>query len=317
MKKTLFFAITLPIALAMASCGSSTPKENNTDKPKDQQPPTEVVETAQTDAPEAQPEAEPEAKEPVFPWDFPEGTKNEGLAEGQTILSIQSFYPNALKEKANPANETYIFYNAVLSSVGDTKSIVRYFGEDIEMPNAVIIPIPADQQAKKGDIVLTWWQSGSGMQRAIVKDDSNPSAPKVDYLDLSYKDDGSGFAQEHANEQLKPNSFVVLKDGEWQPGAQIVVSGDGSFDVGTLISCTDDKVLLKCFAGKIRVFKKSACKVIPLQQQLKPGDEVMSIFAGSLKTGYKVKKVDEKIGRVWVEGSFGDDIVNILEVYKL
>lgn len=317
MKKTLFFAITLPIALAMASCGSSTPKENNTDKPKDQQPPTEVVETAQTDAPEAQPEAEPEAKEPVFPWDFPEGTKNEGLAEGQTILSIQSFYPNALKEKANPANETYIFYNAVLSSVGDTKSIVRYFGEDIEMPNAVIIPIPADQQAKKGDIVLTWWQSGSGMQRAIVKDDSNPSAPKVDYLDLSYKDDGTGFSNEHANEQLKPNSFVVLKDGEWQPGAQVVVSGDGSFDVGTLISSTDDKVLLKCFAGKIRVFKKSACKVIPLQQHLKPGDEVMSIFAGSLKTGYKVKKVDEKIGRVWVEGSFGDDIVNILEVYKL
>ncbi|MBQ5958622.1 MAG: hypothetical protein IJL44_05485 [Bacteroidales bacterium] len=317
MKKTLIFAIAIPLAMAMAGCGSSTPKENNKDKTHDQQPQTEVVETQQEVVQEAAQEAEPEVKEPGFPWDFPEGNKNEGLADGQTILSIQSFYPNALKEKENPANETYIFYNAVLTSVGDTKSTVRYFGEDIEMPNALIIPIPAEQQAKKGDIVLTWWQTGSGMQRAIVKDASNPSAPKVDYLDLSYKEDGKGFANEHADEQLKPNSFVVLKDGEWQPGAQVVVSGDGSFDVGTLISCTDDKVLLKCFAGKIRVFKRSACKLIPLKQNLKPGDEVMSIFAGSLKTGYKVKKVDEKIGRVWVEGSFGDDIVNILEVYKL
>ena len=325
MKKTLLLAIALPMAVVMASCGSSTPKENNAKKTKDQETKTEVVEVQEivkqevqdAVAEEATEEVAEEVKEPGFPWDFPEGTKNPGLAEDQTVLSIQSFYPNALKEKANPANETYIFYNAVLTSVGDTKSTVRYFGEDIEMPNAVIIPIPADQQAKKGDIVLTWWQTGSGMQRAIVKDASNPAAPKVDYLDLSYKEDGTGFANEHANEQLKPNTFVVLKDGEWQPGAQVVVSGDGSFDVGTLISCTDDKVLLKCFAGKIRVFKKSACKVIPLDQRLKAGDEVMSIFAGSLKTGYKVKKVDEKIGRVWVEGGFGDDIVNILEVYKL
>lgn len=317
MKKTLLLAIAIPMAMVMASCGSSTPKDNNTEKAKEQQPKTEVTETSQVVEQEAEPVVEPEVKEPGFPWDYPEGTKNPGLAEDQTVLSIQSFYPNALKEKDNPANETYIFYNAVLTSVGDPHSTVRYFGEDIEMPNAVIIPIPADQQAKKGDIVLTWWQTGSGMQRAIVKDASNPAAPKVDYLDLSYKEDGTGFANEHANEQLKPNSFVVLKDGEWQPGAQVVVSGDGSFDVGTLISCTDDKALLKCFAGKIRVYKKSACKVIPLNQNLKPGDEVMSIFAGSMKTGYKVKKVDEKIGRVWVEGGFGDNIVNILEVYKL
>lgn len=303
MKKTFILAIALPLAFALTNCGGSS-KDNKKDNNENQQPETEVVET------------EPEVKEPAFPWDFPEGIQNEGLAEGQQVLSIHTFYPKALQEKENPANETFIFYNATLSEIGDLKSTVKSFGEGIEMPNALIIPLPEGQMAKKGDIVLTWWQSGSGMERAIVTDASDPASPKVDYLDLSYKDDGTGFANEHANEQLKPNTFVVLNDGQWQPGAQIVVTGDGSYEVGTLISCSDDKVLLKCFAGKIKVFKKADCIVVPLHQNLKPGDEVMAIFTSSLKDGYKVKKVDEKIGRVWVEGGFGDAIVNILEVYK-
>ena len=303
MKKSIILAIALPLAFALTNCGGSS-KDNKKDNNENQQPETEVVET------------EPEMKEPAFPWDFPEGIQNEGLAEGQNVLSIHSFYPNALKEKENPANETYIFYNATLSEVGETKSKVHYFGDDIEMPNSLIIPLPTDQNVQKGDIILTWWQSGSGMERAIVTDASDPTAPKVDYLDLSYKDDGTGFANEHADEQLKPNTFVVLQDGAWQPGAQIIVTGDGSNEVGTLISCSDDKALLKCFAGKIKVFNRADCTVVPLHQNLKPGDEVMAIFTSSMKDGYKVKKVDEKIGRVWVEGPFGDAIVNILEVYK-
>ena len=306
MKKSLFFAIVLPLALAVASCGNPTPKENQNTPTQAQEP--EVVEVVE--------EPQQEVQEPGFPWDFPEGNTNEGLAEGQSALSIHTFYPSKLVESDDPANETYIFYSTTVKSVGETTSMVSDFGSSVEMPNALIIPLPAGQQAQKGDIILTWWQSGSGMERAIVTDASKPDAPKVDYLDLSYKDDGTGFANEHADEQIKPNTFSVLKDGEWQPGAQIVVTGDGSYEAGVLISCTDDKVLLKGFAGKIAVFKKSACKVVPLKQNLKVGDEVYAIFTSSYKAGYKIKKIDEKIGRVWVEGPFGDDIVNILEVYK-
>ncbi|MBR4147153.1 MAG: hypothetical protein IKU00_04585 [Bacteroidales bacterium] len=304
MKKNLLLAIAIPFALTMVGCGNATPKENKNDNTEVQQPETEVVEVQE------------EVKEPVFPWDFPEGIKNEDLEEDQSALSIHTFYPKKLQESDNPANETYIFYNTTVKSVGETTSMVSDFGSEVEMPNALIIPLPGGQKAKKGDILLTWWQSGSGMERAIVTDASNPESPKVDYLDLSYKDDGTGFAQDHANEQIKPNTFTVLKDGEWQPGAQIVVTGDGSYEAGVLINCTDDKVLLKGFAGKIKVFKRSACKVVPLKQNLKAGDEVMAIFTSSYKTGYKIKKVDEKVGRVWVEGPYGDNIVNILEVYK-
>lgn len=309
MKKSILFVTVLTMAFALASCGGSNkPKENKEESNQEQpteQPTDQVVE-----------ETAPEPEVKGFPWDFPEGNANEGLAEDQSALSIHTFYPNKLKESDDPANETYIFYNTTVKSVGETTSIVKDFGSDVEMPNALIIPLPGGQKAQKGDIILTWWQSGSGMERAIVKDASNPESPKVDYLDLSYKDDGSGFAQDHANEQIKPNTFTVLKDGEWQPGAQIVVTGDGSYEAGVLVNCTDDKVLLKGFAGKIKVFKRSACKVVPLKQNLKVGDEVYAIFTSSYKPGYKIKKIDEKVGRVWVEGPFGDNIVNILEVYK-
>lgn len=306
-------AMALPMALVMASCGNSTPKENKTEK-QEKQETTEVTPAQQPEAEVV--EVQPEEKEPSFPWDYPEGVKNEGLAEGQQILSIHSFYPNKLKESKDPANETYIFYNAKLQSVGDTQSPVKYFGEDIEMPNSLIIPIPMEQTAQKGDIVLTWWQTGSGMQRALVTNASDPSSPIVDYLDLGYQDDGEGFANKHADEQIKPNTFVVLQDGAWQPGAQIVVTGDGSYTAGQLISFTDDKALLKTFGGKIQVFKKADCKVVPLNQNLKAGDAVRAIFTSSYKDGYTVKKVNPKIGRVWVEGGYGDKIVSILEVYK-
>ncbi|WP_232227259.1 hypothetical protein [Hoylesella shahii] len=51
-------------------------------------------------------------------------------------------------------------------------------------------------------------------------DDTKQLTPKVCYLDLDYRTDGRGFANNHANEELKPNSFKVLKNGEWTSGAR-------------------------------------------------------------------------------------------------
>lgn len=252
-----------------------------------------------------------------FPWDFPEGNKNPQLTEGQAVLSIHSFYPTKLKESKKPADETYIFYNASLKTIGDTKSLVAGVFEEVEMPNALIIPLPQGQTVKKGDIVLTWWQSGSGMERAIVTDASNPASPKVCYLDMNYKDDGTGFANQHANEQLKPNTFTKLNDGEWQPGADVMVTADGSYKIYTLINMTDDKLLVDGWAGKISVVRRADCQLVPLSQDFKVGDEVMANFAGHFSTGYTVTKVDKKIGRVWLKDSYGETkAYSILEVLK-
>ncbi|MBO7653225.1 MAG: hypothetical protein J6S84_11020 [Bacteroidales bacterium] len=306
MRKNILFAAVL--SLAMAGCGGVTTHSINLQENNENN--TEASEEEKTDLEKAI-----EASD--FPWYFPEEAKNEGLAEGQAVLSIHSFYPSKLKESNDPSEETYIFYNATLKSIGEKSSVVTSMGQDIEMPNALIIPIPQGQTAKKGDIVLTWWQSGSGMERAIVTDDSNPSSPKVCYLDMDWKDDGKGFANEHNNEQLRPNTFVVLKDGAMQPGAQIVVTGDGSYKIYTLINPTDKYLLVSGFAGKITSLYTDACKIVPLNQDIKVGDEVMGNFVGGFKTGYKVTKIDKKIGRVWTTDPYGGtEILSILDVYK-
>ncbi|MBO7133450.1 MAG: hypothetical protein J6W06_04760 [Bacteroidales bacterium] len=303
MKKNYLLAFVLPLALAFTSCGGSF--QNGT------------IENVAEATEEEKTEVDKEIEASDFPWYFPDWAKNDGLAEGQTVLSIHSFYPDKLKESNDPANETYIFYNASLKSIGEKTSVVTSMGQDIEMPNALIIPIPQGQTAKKGDIVLTWWQSGSGMERAIVTDDSNPSSPKVCYLDMDWTDDGKGFANEHANEQLKPNTFTVLKNNEWQPGAQVTLYSDGSYQIFTLINAADKYLLLSGWAGKIIVYKKEYCKLVPLEQEINVGDEVMANFVGSYRTGYKVTKVDKEIGRVWTTDSYGETkIFSILDVYK-
>lgn len=306
MKKNYLFAIALLFLLSMAGCGVKS--HGNMQENNEAEEATE--ETAKSDL-----EKEIEASD--FPWYFPEQAKNDGLVEGQAVLSIHTFYPKNLEESSDPAEETYIFYDATLKSIGDTTSILKDSFDEVEMPNALIIPLPQGQTAKKGDILLTWWQSGSGMQRAIVTDDSNPSSPKVCYLDLDWTDDGKGFANDHANEQLKPNTFSVLKNNEWQPGAQIVVTSNGSYEIYTLVNTADKYLLVTGFAGKIKVFSKEDCEVVSLEQDIKVGDEVMANFVGRYQTGYKVTKIDKNIGRVWATDPYGEtNIFSILDVYK-
>ena len=308
MRKNFLFVATMLFSMALLSgCNFSSGVNINNNDSQENQEATE----------EEKSEVEKAIEASDFPWYFPEEAKNEGLAEGQTVLSIHSFYPDKLKESNDPAEETYIFYNATLKSIGEKSSVVTSMGQDIEMPNALIIPLPQGQTAKKGDIVLTWWQSGSGMERAIVTDDSNPSSPKVCYLDMDWTDDGKGFANDHNNEQLRPNTFTVLKNNEWQPGAQVTVNADGSYKIFTLINAADKYLLLSGWAGKITVYKKEFCKVVPLNQDINVGDEVMANFVGSFKTGYKVTKIDKKIGRVWATDSYGETkIFSILDVLK-
>lgn len=296
MKKT-FYLCAAALAMATMSCGGVQTNNNQNNEGENQDQQTE--------------EADEFGNEESYPWVFPEGQKNGELKEGETVLSIHSFYPNKIKESDDPANETYIYYNATLKSVGEKKSMV----DNVEMPNSLIIPIPEGQTAKKGDIVLTWWQSGSGMQRAIVTDDSNPKQPKVCYLDMDWTEDGKGFANSHANEQLKPNSFVVLKDGEMTPGQPIYIEGD--YTKLILLSAHEKYTLCKGFAGKIGSYYSQYVKLVPLHQKLQPGDKIRADFVGTYNDGYTVEKVDETIGRVWAKDSFDKTkIFSILDVLK-
>lgn len=242
-----------------------------------------------------------------FPWDFPKSIDLE-FEPGQYYLGPHTFYPGAVKDKKDLTQETLIFYSDTYKEVTDGKV-------NGETPTSLCIPLPKGQEAKKGDVVLTWWQSGSGMEHALITDDSTPDAPKSVYLDLNYKGDGSGFAEKYID-QLKPNSFKVLTNGELEPGAPIAYFDDGKWKNGTCINTDGDKVLVLGFSDHIYSVKEDNVKVIPLIPEYKEGDMVSVVFVDSFSDGYTVKKIDTNIGRVWVEKNGREEIKSILEVSK-
>ena len=294
-KNFLSFAIVALAAGMMASCGN---KSANTEG-----------EAADSTA------VEEEKMAAMGTWEYPEGSAIENAEEISCVLYASS-WKRSIDENKDPAAGTHIFYRADLVKAGDPQSTIKSISDEYDIPNSLIIPIYKNPTAKKGDIVLTWWQSGSGMQRAIVTDASNPAEPKIDYLDLNFKGDGEGLAEKNADEQLKPNSFVVLKDGEWQPGQTIVITESTEQLLGTIINIADDKILYEGFAGRVKVAKKADCKLMPLNPGVKAGDEVKAEFVGKLRPGYTVKSVDAAKGRVAVERDGNVEYKSFLEVSK-
>lgn len=287
MKKSLI--LFAAAALTLASCGSKTDKAAEGGDSTNTEVEVAAAEDGYND----------------FPWDFPKSIEME-MENGQYYLAPCTFYPSAVRDKKDLTQTSLTFYNEKFTEITD--GMVNG-----KVPTSLCIPLPNGETAKKGDIVLTWWQSGSGMQRALVTDDSTPDSPKTVYLDLNYKGDGTGMAEKH-EDQLKPNTIKVLTNGKLEPGAQVAVSEDGKWKDGTCINVADDKVLVKGFSSRIFAAKKSDVKVIPLVPEYKAGDNVSVISVDSYKDGYTVKKVDLSIGRVWVEKNGREEIKNILEV---
>ncbi len=274
-----FFILT--IVLSGLFLFSVTSCNNSGNKTEDKKDSTKVAAVEKKDA------ALPAGK---TPWDFP--TVDIKANPGDYVLCPgYKMYQNKLKE-ADPKKETYIFYTSKMSKTGDVESEIEFtFDGKQMMPNSLLIPIPSGQTAKKGDVILTWWQTGSGMQRAIVTDDRNPAQPKVRYLDLDTK---SG----EAEYELKPNSFVKITD-PWQPGHFIAAKKGEDYAAVQIVRVAQDKVLTIGFAGKIQVFAKADCKPLPIVPNVKKGDKVWVPFVGSFNE-FEVTKVDKKIGKVYV-----------------
>lgn len=198
---------------------------------------------------------------------------------------------------------TMIWYAQKMSAPDKEMSEVEFMSDKKKVPNAYIVPIPSGQKVKNGDIVLTWWQSGSGMQRAIVVDDANPAEPVVRYLDLDYdnpakaKDGTTGIGQ--MDEKLKPNSFVKI-NAPFDVGTMVAIQDGADQKPAQVIRVAGDKVFVNGFAGKIAVVDKSRCTPFPLVSNAKAGEKVKAVWVNSLKEG-TVTKVDPKIGRVFIK----------------
>jgi len=261
-------------------------------------------ETTETDTLQAPADSLASALEAgMTPFDFPKVSIS--AQPGDFVLTPSyKMWQNKLASE-DPTNETYIFYNAKMSVVGEVESEIEFtFDGKQKMPNSIIIAIPQGQTAKKGDVVLTWWQTGSGMQRAIVVNDATPAEPVVRYLDLDYDnpsvDSESGKSIGQTDYKLAPNSFVVLTD-EWQAGNKIAAKSEtGDYETAQIIRIEGEKVLTIGFAGKMKVYAKADCVPMPIKPVVKKGAKVQVVGVSTYIAG-EVVKVDAAIGRVFVK----------------
>jgi hypothetical protein len=232
-----------------------------------------------------------------FPYYFPKAGTTAKKGE-KVFAPSYNWLVDAMQK--DPKEVTMIWYQQELVEPGEEMSEIKYINNETKkVPNAYIVPIPAGQTAKKGDILLASWSIS--MNRAIVTDAADPKAPTVRYLDIAYdnpaksSDGKTTIGQMEA--QLKPDTFLVIKN-ELEPGTSVAIGSEMKH--GQVIRIEGDKVFVSLFAGKTGVFPKSDVKAIPFKPNVKVGDKVKAVWVGSFKDG-TVSKVDENIGRVWVK----------------
>lgn len=301
MKKKLSL---LMFCAILSACGSAPTTDNNKPANKPAQntaaAPAKEAKLSEATPPSFQSSAADTGEPVKFPIaDFP---AVETPAKAGEYVLVPSY--NWLKDAAEKGIDTvtFIWYVQKMAAPDKANSEVQFMSERKKVPNAYIVPIAPGQKAKVGDVVLTWWQSGSGMKRAIVVDDKDPIAPIVRYLDIEYDNPAKGrdgvTLIGQMDEKIVPDSFVKVK--EWDPGTTVAIQDGANQTKGQVIRVAGDKVLVMLFAGKIGSYPKSACKPVPVVPEVKEGDRVSAPFVGKFKDGV-VTKVDAKIGRVFLK----------------
>jgi hypothetical protein len=298
MKKN-WLIVAVCLALALGACKSDATNQSGAAGAggNTQPTPAATAGTAQTEAPS------PSGPNTPVKFPFSDFPAVETTAKAGEYVLCPSF--NWIKDGSEKdiKDVTFIWYSQKLLAPDKEMSEVQFIGEKQKVPNAYIVPIPAGQRAKKGDIVLTWWQSGSGMNRAIVVDDADPTQPVVRYLDIEYdnpaksRDGKTTIGQ--MDEKLKPDSFVRLS-APFEPGTATAIQDGAELKHGIVIREAGDKVFVKMIVGKVGVFDKSKCQPVPVVPSVKAGDKVKAERYGRFAPA-TVARVDARIGRVFVK----------------
>lgn len=221
--------------------------------------------------------------------------------KGEFVLCpSRQFYESAVEKGVDKT--TFIYYAATMMEPGDQQSTLKNLaGRTFSLPNEMIISIPSGQKSKVGDILLTWWQNGSGMQRSIVVGGS-ATQPIVRYLDIKLDNPSDAGKKE---EKLKPDSFCVLKN-EWQIGTTVRAQDPKQPEVqlhGQLLAMDEDRVLIRNWTGKLSVHPRKLTQPLPIVPNLNPNDAVQVALFGSFKPA-TVRRVDKSIGRVFATYQF-------------
>ncbi|MGZ8843144.1 MAG: hypothetical protein ACXW18_05745 [Pyrinomonadaceae bacterium] len=275
--------ILIAVSLMFAGCSSTTPTTNTNSN-------VTAAATPAISKADATPTLDPNAPVKFVFADFPAASTTAKV--GDYVLCPSK---DKVIEMSQPnVKDPYAIYQpSKMTKPGATESEVEgvYSGGSYMVPNAYLITIPAGQKAKVGDVILTWWQSGSGMQRAIVTDASDPAEPTVRYL--------GNVSNPDKQEKLKPNTFVRLSQ-LFQPGTSVAIKTGTQLEHSQVLHVGGDKVFVMAWAGKVKLVNKADCTAVPIKPQVKAGDKVKAMIYGSFKDA-TVVSVDEKLGKLVVK----------------
>lgn len=286
MKKITISSFILLTLLAFTACSNAENEEITS--PEEVKTTAESGDTTTAEKPEAT-----KSTPGQIHLDFPDNLAVSAKTGEYILAPSKSTIDTAISEKNKGA--VVIFHNAEMLTPGDKESKIKdLVGNESMMPNSLIIPIKTAQSVTPGDIVLTWWQSGSGMTRAIVVEGGTPTAPNIRYLDISIETDV---------ETLKPNSFHKLSE-PFEPGTTVAVKDGTEYLSETVINISGEKVLTSGFAGVMYVRNKADSTPVPVKPDLKVGDKVYAPIIGSFRESV-IKSIDASIGMVEVEYEWG------------
>ncbi len=192
---------------------------------------------------------------------------------GDTVLAPQKKFLSAF---LSGRQNFFWFHPRLVDSVGEYSVWVWEIDSLVEVPKAFVITFPHHCEVKKGDYVLTWWQAGSGMQRAYVLGIVDSGNIVVRYLDLDV------FTAADANnviDTIKMGTFRTIT-GMWSAGAAVLRSSGSGKDFYVIINHRGDSLVCRSSIGKVEFFNKADVQPCGVVKDLRRGQDVEIPFYG-------------------------------------
>src|SRR5690606_30553504 len=180
-----------------------------------------------------------------IPFDFPQVATTAPVG-GYVLAPPRSWIDAALEKGAD--KQAFIYYGGWMRAPGPAASQIETLTQQSSViPNALIVAIPKGKKAEPGQLVLTSWASGTGMQRAIVVPGGSPDSPKVRYLDMSLEHP-TGWGE---RDDRLPRDAIMPLEQAGGIGATAACR-EGDYRMRYIITArSGDRLLGYGFAGKI------------------------------------------------------------------
>lgn len=216
-------------------------------------------------------------------------------------------------------NTLFVYYPRKVIKQTDSSFILDEYGDISNIPFAFVIALQKNKKVIAGDLVLTWWQKGTGMQRAIVLNKDSSETPVVYYIDNQYSLYSPATNINYWIDTLMPNTFLLIKDS-LMPGRTVTEKGEDFSNFYIVISAIKDKILVLSWSGNIKVLLKKDCIFIPFKPQIEAGDSVLVPYIGMYSRGRVISKWND-IGKLKANVLFLDTTVetyaNIADAIKI